>query len=608
MTEVDYQQWVGNISCMAEAVGQLAPLSDDLQVSNPRGTEWYGALFHHLLPQINRDDPVIVVAIAGGTNTGKSTIFNQLCGADVSRTERFATKTKHPVCVLPRGHFSLEEVQRLFPDFEARPWESVEDAARVAEEDLLFVTTDPGGHQSPRLVLIDTPDIDGALRDNWRRADHVRNAADVLVCALTEQKYNDDAVVRFFRRAAGAEKTLIVVFNFVEWPEDEEVCRGWLDSFREMTGVQPHYVYATPRDRQAATDLTLPFHPMTPGADDLRRDLGELKFAEIKMRSCRGSLRSILDPERGLPRFLRDVRSRATEFAEARDVMIQDVCVRDIELPRVPSHIIWKPVWEWLKPRRTTFDIWVHGFYNGLGRVVTTPFRASNKELEDRFRESEWQSYSRAVQAMLDKLRLLRRSGNEIIKDAASQVLQGAELEELFRRLKEAYDSLPLMSDDFRGHVDQTLEDYARHNPKALRMITGSLLAGAVIRPALTIGLACIPGSELAAYSATEAVSQAAQHTVTTVGVDVAAAITANVGAEAAGQWSLTELLRGLFRGYYRLRAERLLDLVHQGTTKPVIERLDLLANVKQSEYLRTAESAARDLHSEIMSAGGTSS
>jgi hypothetical protein len=161
------------------------------------------------------------------------------------------------------------------------------------------------------------------------------------------------------------------------------------------------------------------------------------------------------------------------------------------------------------------------------------------------------------------------------------------------------------VSEDFRRHVAETLEDYAGHNPKALKWVTGGLLAGAVIRPALTIGLACIPGSEMVAFSATEAASQAAQHTVTTVGVDVAAAITANIGAEAAGQWSLTELLRGLFRGYYRLRAERLLELVHEGTTKPVIERLDLLANVAESEHLRRAELAVEQLRGEMLSRSG---
>jgi hypothetical protein len=608
MAEGEYTHWVKNIACLAEAVRSLEPLSEGLHVPQPRQAEWYGALFQHLLPQVSRAEPIIVVAVAGGTNTGKSTIFNQLAGAHVSRTERFATKTKHPVCVLPGGTFDLQETQRLFPDFQARPWESEEDAARECETDLLFVIKDLHGHQSPRLVLIDTPDIDGALAENWRRADHVRNAADVLVCALTEQKYNDDAVVRFFRHAGDADKTLIVVFNFVEWPEDREISLGWLDTFRQMTGVQPHYVYAAPRDRKAAEELRLPFYPLTPDAGDLRRDLSELKFTEIKMRSCRGSLRTILDDERGLPQYLRQVRARATEFAEARDILVQDVCVRNVELPRVPSHIIWEPVWEWLKPRRTTFDIWIHGFYHQVGRLATAPFRASASELEDRFRSAEWESYSRAIQGMLDKLRLLRKSGNEIIKAAAIDVLRGAELEELFDRLKLAYDELPLVGDDFRQHVDDTLEEYAEHNPRILKMVTAGLLAGAIIRPALTIGLACIPGAELvalpaqgaAAQVAGEAAAQAAQHTIANVGVDVTAAIAANVGAEAAGQWSLTELLRGIFKGFYRLRAEKLLNLVHRETTKPVIDRLDLLANVMDGPSLAQAERAADDLRGEL--------
>ncbi|MCO6459455.1 MAG: GTPase domain-containing protein [Pirellulaceae bacterium] len=605
MAEGDYQHWVENITLLADAVRELEPLCEDLQVAPPGEQPWHGALFQHLLPQVAREHPVIIVAVAGGTNTGKSTIFNQLAVAEVSRTERFATKTKHPVCVVPRDQFEPHEVQQLFPRFEVRPWQTDEDATREAAEDLLFLTEDRHGHQSARLVLIDTPDIDGALPENWRRAELVRSAADVLVCALTEQKYNDDAVVRFFRHAGDADKTLIVVFNFVDWPDDRELCLGWLATFRQMTGAQPHYVYAAPRDREAAAGLRLPFYSLEPTATDLRRDLSDLKFTEIKMRSCRGSLRAILDDEQGLPRFLRDVGTQADRFAAARDILVRDVCVRKIELPRVPGHIIWQPVWQWLKPHRTTFDIWVHGFYNQVGKVVTAPFRASESELEDRFRAAEWESYHRAVQEMVDKLRLLRKCGNEIIQAAAAQVLRGSELEELFHSLKRAYDELPLVSRDFREHVDGTLEEFSRNNPRALKLVTGSLLAGAVVRPALTVSLACIPGAEIVAASAqtaaTQAAAHAATHTIATVGIDVAAALGTNIGAEAAGQWSLTELLRGIFRDFYQLRAERLIALVHNEMTGPVLDRLDLLANVASSPRLRAAERAAGELRGEMI-------
>ena len=68
----------------------------------------------------------------------------------------------------------------------------------------------------PRLLLLDTPDVDSNARVNWHRADAVRQTADVLIAVLTQQKYNDAAVKRFFRHAADADKAVIVVFNQVD--------------------------------------------------------------------------------------------------------------------------------------------------------------------------------------------------------------------------------------------------------------------------------------------------------------------------------------------------------------------------------------------------------
>ena len=175
----------------------------------------------------------------------------------------------------------------------------------IVDDNLLFVRDDPSGQQPARLLLLDTPDIDGTLKQNWRRADLVRYAADVLVCILTQQKYNDAAIREFFRAAAEAEKTVIVVFNMVHWPRQQELCRGWLAHFSQETGVQPAAVYAVPWDPDRAEQQTLPFYPLSPGATDLQADLAELQFDAIKIRSLEGSLRRVLDENTGLPAFLR---------------------------------------------------------------------------------------------------------------------------------------------------------------------------------------------------------------------------------------------------------------------------------------------------------------
>ena len=92
------------------------------------------------------------------------------------------------------------------------------------------------GRQPGWLALLDTPDIDGTLRDNWARAELVRNAADLLIAVLTQQKYNDAAVRDFFQAAARAGKTVIVVFNMLEWPEQRPRLEHWLAGFAADRG------------------------------------------------------------------------------------------------------------------------------------------------------------------------------------------------------------------------------------------------------------------------------------------------------------------------------------------------------------------------------------
>ena len=69
------------------------------------------------LPQVT-EAPYLVVAVAGGTNIGKSTMFNHLVGFPASRVHPDATQTRHPVCLLPRGFSRRHDLERVFPAFE----------------------------------------------------------------------------------------------------------------------------------------------------------------------------------------------------------------------------------------------------------------------------------------------------------------------------------------------------------------------------------------------------------------------------------------------------------------------------------------------------------
>ena len=178
---------------------------------------------------------------------------------------------------------------------------------------------DPTGIQPPNLVLLDTPDVDGAIPVNWDRARLISHAADVLIAVLTQQKFNDAAVRRFFREAAEADKTILVVFNMVEWPEDHEHCPRWLQTFCKGTGAMPAHVYAVSRDRAAARDNRLTFHPAVGG-----RDRSPSRPGRAAVHRDQGSLASwsacgrCSSREEGLPAYLRELRNVAEENREAR--------------------------------------------------------------------------------------------------------------------------------------------------------------------------------------------------------------------------------------------------------------------------------------------------
>jgi hypothetical protein len=280
-------------------------------------------------------------------------VFNQLAGASASRVSHIACRTKHPVCLVPRHFLRNNDPARLFPGFKVRQWKSDNDALADSDENLLFLREDAAGRQSPNLLLLDTPDVDGCLKEHWDRAQLVRQAADVLVGVLTDQKYNDEAVRRFFCEAAEADKPVIVVFNMVDWSNKRNCCDDWLRQFRDEAGVEPLHVYAAPRDERAGEELSLPFYPLSPGATDLRTDLADLQFGKIKIRTFRGALRQVLDADNGVPRFLDEIRQKSTEYVRARD-WIERTTSTTIDMPRVPGHVIMDELWRWLEPRSGT--------------------------------------------------------------------------------------------------------------------------------------------------------------------------------------------------------------------------------------------------------------
>src|SRR5580765_295914 len=219
---------------LADALETLDGQAGLLQLAPLAGREWYESLRRKLLPQL-AGQPFIVAAVVGGTNIGKSVIFNHLAGSQVSATSPLASGTRHPVCLIPPGFEQEHDLEAIFQGFELHEWTAPGAALENCPEHRLFWKSSP--ELPANLLVLDSPDIDSDAEINWLRADHLRHCADVLVAVLTQQKYNDAAVKQFFRKAAAEDKAVIVIFNQCLLPDDEDFWPKWLDTVSGERGI-----------------------------------------------------------------------------------------------------------------------------------------------------------------------------------------------------------------------------------------------------------------------------------------------------------------------------------------------------------------------------------
>jgi hypothetical protein len=599
---ISYRDWAAQVADLAAAVRKIDALGQAMGLAPAAQADWHGNLFQKLLPQLT-EEPFLVVAITGGTNTGKSAVFNHLVGSRTSLVDPNATQTRHPVCSAAKSFLAdhRQDLARVFSDFELRPWRSERDAVDDGPTNSLIVREDPAGTQPERLLLLDTPDVDGTLKENWRLAELVRHAADVLVCVLTQQKYNDAAVRDFFRPAAAVDKTVLIVFNMVSQPEtprQREVVGGWLKTFCAQTGVDPMHVYIAPWDEQAVEANRLPFYPFTPGATNPRQDLADLQFDAIKIRSFRGSLRGVLDISKGLPAYLASVRNRARDYAQARESLCRMNYSDRLDLPPFPPRLLMNEIWSWLGPRRTRFDRFVHGAYAAGWSVVRAGYRkvqagvtqlaGGQQEPEPDevllFQQRERDCLRIAVARWLDRLNDYRRVGSELLKAELEQALSAVDRQHLFDELEARHSAMPMISDSSRQFIHEELDSFERRNPRLVKTLTTGLLAAAVARPVASVTLGYMGGHAFDHLAWHVVVNWLTDFTAGAAGVAVGEA-----AAVQTGQLTLVPLIRRLYSRLYQERTEALFNEMNQLVLGPILGRLDRFAAAGDSDDFQRA-------------------
>lgn len=218
------------------------------------------ALLFHLA---DRPRHPVLLAVIGGTGTGKSTLVNRLIGSNVSATSFRRTFTSGSVAVasepgdVPEGWLGL-------PRTVAGP----EDIPVRGQAGQLIIV--PARQEiTQQATLVDTPDVDGDQPVHLAEADRAFRWAQAVLFLVTPEKYQMTELLAYYRLARRYGLSALFVMNKCEEAVVLEDYRAHLAE-REWNDA---LLFAVPRDDAAYEP------PPQAGLAALRRAIGLLEPA-----------------------------------------------------------------------------------------------------------------------------------------------------------------------------------------------------------------------------------------------------------------------------------------------------------------------------------------
>lgn len=159
-----------------------------------------------------RTVPCVWLVFLGGTGTGKSTLFNALCGRVLSETGVERPKTSGPIAY---AHAACP-VETVFPFWEAPP-------ARMGISDRDFkpadglagrlLVLDHDERAWSDVVLVDTPDLDSVEEENRRMAEDLYLLSDSVLFVTSQEKYADEVPSLFLGRILADGRPYQLILN-----------------------------------------------------------------------------------------------------------------------------------------------------------------------------------------------------------------------------------------------------------------------------------------------------------------------------------------------------------------------------------------------------------
>jgi energy-coupling factor transporter ATP-binding protein EcfA2 len=156
--------------------------------------------------------PGIWIVFIGGTGTGKSTVFNTLCGLPLSRTGIERPKTRGPIAYAFRGVCR----EKGFPIPGVTVRKSLPEAAegnRLTGRPGEILIVEHDRKEMAHWILVDTPDLDSLEREHRQMADDLYLLSDVVVFVTSQEKYADGVPYEFLQTVQKDRKPFFFILN-----------------------------------------------------------------------------------------------------------------------------------------------------------------------------------------------------------------------------------------------------------------------------------------------------------------------------------------------------------------------------------------------------------
>ncbi len=463
-------------AALADAAAALDALLPSLDAATAQGARRLGErLRRDLLPRLDAEAPLLLAAIAGPNNVGKSTLFNALAGERLSPAHPEGGLTKQCLAVAHPETASGPGLEALARRYSVVPVAAGEMPPVDVPGPVGRLYLAQPSKLARGLVLLDTPDMDSVVADNRERTEALLVTVDVLIFVVSRHTYQNAALVAFIREAVAHGRPWLVLYN--EAP-DASLARAHLKKLTQDVGQPPLARFFSPHDAavEAGTASLRP-QPLDggPALSALLTDpvLGarlrqqaraaSLHQAQAELRAMREAvLAAAAEPER--------LRSRL------RDALFSTGA--QAALHAVPADILVEAFREELDAR-SRLHRWVRTPFRGLATLVSALGRRMRRSFTGAAGAATLDPASTVDRLLRDGLgRLVESLAPEVSAwkgdDSGRALLEAALGEETLRALRTQG---PLVADDAPADRD-ALHTFCRQLVRA--ELPGGLAEGAL--------------------------------------------------------------------------------------------------------------------------------